>query len=160
MPKKYFWRGINSVQYFLIYRGSLTSIWRREFNIFCPLRNFNRCAKEFCPIGERIFNQSALWFWSAHKEIFIGSQGKFDWPAKILTDSQKDFDHYLLLEFFISALADDFSLEFKWQQVSSSLQDSSQYYAYLPNPSARAGYDTRSIFKRSLTGLNSEFSFS
>ena len=28
------------------------------------------------------------------------------------------------------------------------------------NPSARAGYDTRSIFKRSLTDLNSEFSFS
>ena len=25
------------------------------------------------------------------------------------------------------------------------------------NPSARAGYDTRSIFKRSLSGLNSEF---
>ena len=28
------------------------------------------------------------------------------------------------------------------------------------NPSARAGYDTRSIFKLHLTGLNSEFSFS
>ena len=28
------------------------------------------------------------------------------------------------------------------------------------NPSSRAGYDTSSIFKRSLTGLNSEFSFS
>ena len=28
------------------------------------------------------------------------------------------------------------------------------------NPSARAGYDTRSVFKRSLTGLNSECSFS
>ena len=27
-------------------------------------------------------------------------------------------------------------------------------------PSVRAGYDIRSIFKRSLTGLNSEFSFS
>ena len=27
-------------------------------------------------------------------------------------------------------------------------------------PSAWAGYDTKSIFKRSLTGLNSEFSFS
>ena len=27
------------------------------------------------------------------------------------------------------------------------------------NLSARAGYDTRSIFKRSFTGLNSEFSF-
>ena len=32
--------------------------------------------------------------------------------------------------------------------------------SYLPNPSARAGYDTRLIFKWSLTGLNSEFSFS
>ena len=28
------------------------------------------------------------------------------------------------------------------------------------NPSARAGYDTRSIFKQSLTGLNLEFFFS
>ena len=28
------------------------------------------------------------------------------------------------------------------------------------NPSARTGYDIRSIFKWSLTGLNSEFSFS
>ena len=33
-------------------------------------------------------------------------------------------------------------------------------YPYLPNPSAQAGYDTRSIFKQSLTGLNSEISFS
>ena len=33
-------------------------------------------------------------------------------------------------------------------------------WSYLPNPSARTGYDTRSIFKRSLTGFNSEFSFS
>ena len=32
--------------------------------------------------------------------------------------------------------------------------------SYLPNHSPRAGYDTRSIFKRSLTGLNSELSFS
>ena len=31
------------------------------------------------------------------------------------------------LEFFTSALAYVFSLEFEWQQVSSSLQDSSQY---------------------------------
>ena len=30
----------------------------------------------------------------------------------------------------------------------------------ITNPSAQAGYDTRSIFKRSLTGLNSKFSFS
>ena len=31
------------------------------------------------------------------------------------------------LEFFTWVLADGFSLEFEWQQVSSSLQDSSQY---------------------------------
>ena len=30
------------------------------------------------------------------------------------------------LEFFTSALADSLSLEFEWQVVSSSLQDSSQ----------------------------------
>ena len=30
-------------------------------------------------------------------------------------------------------------------------------YTYLPNPSARAGYETRWFFKRSLTGLNSVF---
>ena len=34
----------------------------------------------------------------------------------------------LIREFFILALADGFPLEFEWQQVSSSLQDSSQYY--------------------------------
>ena len=33
-------------------------------------------------------------------------------------------------------------------------------FTIFTNPSARVGYDTRSIFKRSLTGLNSEFSFS
>ena len=31
----------------------------------------------------------------------------------------------LLWEFFTPSLADDFSLEFEWQQVFSSLQDSS-----------------------------------
>ena len=34
---------------------------------------------------------------------------------------------FTLLEFFTSVLADGFSQEFEWQQVSSSLQDSSQY---------------------------------
>ena len=34
------------------------------------------------------------------------------------------------------------------------------YLTIFTNPSVQVGYDTRSIFKRSLTGLNSEFSFS
>ena len=39
----------------------------------------------------------------------------------------KNYNYYYLtpLEFFPSVLADGFSLEFEWQQVSSSLQDSS-----------------------------------
>ena len=39
-----------------------------------------------------------------------------------------------------------------------AMRKSTRLYLYLPNPSARAGYDTRSIFF--FTGLNSEFSFS
>ena len=38
--------------------------------------------------------------------------------------------------------------------------DWSKIISLFTNPTARAGYDTRSIFKLSLTGLNSEFSFS
>ena len=46
--------------------------------------------------------------------------------------------------------------------IKSAVYHSSikQYYQYYHNPSTRAGYDTRSIFKQSLAGLNSEFSFS
>ena len=36
----------------------------------------------------------------------------------------------------------------------------SDFKIIFANHSARAGYDTRSIFKRSLTGFNSEFAFS
>ena len=43
----------------------------------------------------------------------------------------RNFDCFIILllftEFFIPALANGFSLEFEWQQVFSSLQDSSQY---------------------------------
>ena len=37
-----------------------------------------------------------------------------------------NYYYYYSLEFFSSALVDGFSLESEWQQVSSSLQDSSQ----------------------------------
>ena len=36
-------------------------------------------------------------------------------------------NYFVLCEFFTSVLADGLSLEFEWQQVSSGLQDSSQY---------------------------------
>ena len=44
--------------------------------------------------------------------------------------------------------------------LHTSLLNIQHHKVLFTNPSARAGYDTRSIFKRSLTGLNSEFSFS
>ena len=50
-----------------------------------------------------------------------------------------------------------------WTCVAVSIFYNDNYYTTgtsFTNPSAQAGYDTRSIFKQSLTGLNSEFSFS
>ena len=51
-----------------------------------------------------------------------------------------------------------------WTRVAVSISFDDNHYNHghllFTNHSARAGYDTRSIFKRSLTGLNSEFSFS
>ena len=57
---------------------------------------------------------------------------KFQFLAQFLVDH---LTHSVLLiiiiitppEFFTSVLADGFSMEFEWQQVSSSIQDSSQY---------------------------------
>ena len=46
------------------------------------------------------------------------------------------------------------------KRVCISLSFSFSYIYIYTNSSAQAGYDTRSIFKWSLTGLNSEFSFS
>ena len=40
------------------------------------------------------------------------------------------------------------------------IEQLSSLMIHIYQPSARKGYDTRSLFKRSLTGLNSEFSFS
>ena len=61
----------------------------------------------------------------------------------------------------LSTLAKEFSAAARIMQSSSNeLNTLVSGKVLFTNPSARAGYDTRSIFKRSLTGLNSEFSFS
>ena len=44
--------------------------------------------------------------------------------------------------------------------ISGQIQLRSRVLSIFTNPSARTGYDTRSIFKWSLTSVNSEFSFS
>ena len=46
------------------------------------------------------------------------------------------------------------------EYLAVELTSNTLYICIFTNPSAWAGYDTRSIFKRSLIGLNSEFFFS
>ena len=50
-----------------------------------------------------------------------------DFPGKILGCALLLLLLFTPLEFLTSVLADGYSLEFEWQQVSASLQDSSQY---------------------------------
>ena len=47
----------------------------------------------------------------------------------------------------------------QWGPVPHKANPDTNIYTFT-NPSAQAGYDTRSIFKWSLTGLNSVYSFS
>ena len=54
----------------------------------------------------------------------------------------------------------DFLIETSQRTYIQMPKSAANNLSYLPNPSARAGYDARSIFKRSLTGLNSEFYYS
>ena len=54
----------------------------------------------------------------------------------------------------------DVSLKTFWKQWTIGMGgERGSGISIFTNPSARAGYDTRSSFKRSLAGLNSEFSF-
>ena len=47
-----------------------------------------------------------------------------------------------------------------WLQKGNLKRETEGLLILFTNPSTRAGYDTRSVFKRSLTGLNLKFSFS
>ena len=70
-----------------------------------------------------------------------------------------EFIVFLLLVYFPTVLAREPNL---FYYITDSIEDEKGIHAFIifTNPSARAGYDTRSIFKRSLTCLNSEYSFS
>ena len=65
---------------------------------------------------------------------------------------------YTLLEFFTSALTDGLTLEFEWQQVSSSLQDSSQDSAALSNAVVRI-VSTRPPISKSSRPFNNSFCY-
>ena len=79
------------------------------------------------------------------------------WSLQVALDYSQTTYIYIYVSISASLL-----MQFSVLPRTSFIEGSSpsSYSPYLPNPSARVGYDTRSIFKRSLTGLNSEFSFS
>ena len=97
---------------------------------------------EFC-IRVCFFLVVFLWCLSDSKALQISRT-----PLSILADLQQ-----------CCSLDDlDFLSDYQFLQ---SLFPAQQLVLFIfTNPSARAGYDTRSIFKRSLTGFISEYSFS
>ena len=85
-------------------------VWPRFSDRFLPQNPWEVCASHF-PRRIQCCEFTICFVWSNNSFTFRLAKFKL-----ILTP----------LEFFISVLADVFSLEFEWQQVSSSLQDSSQ----------------------------------
>ena len=115
---------------------------------WCPIDNFSiprllltAFTFDFLPANQsqqQISLESCLFF-------HLGSSCYDDLDFEKLNVSFLFLSLFLSLSFFLSL----------------SLCASNLFLIYLStNPSAQTGYDTRSIFKRGLTGLNSEFFFS
>ena len=88
-----------------------------------------------------------------------------NWNFTIRTNAQhriwpREWDVQTLLRFWGTNELRNLGKTTRPGNSQQQQQQQQRIRSYLPNPSARAGYDTMSIFKRSLTGLNSEFSFS
>ena len=65
--------------------------------------------------------------WQVSLLLFINIMSETSWRTVIIIIIKIIIIIIYSLGFFTSALADGLSLEFEWQQVSSSLYDSSQY---------------------------------
>ena len=121
----------------------------------CPGNGLNHLCIVACPDAYIIFpsscsnyiHQAQVVFFFSHQQRKKGTTFFF-LSSKVLPLMSKPNATFVLF-FFQMSLTNQMLYWFGQVLIS-----------YLPNPSARAGYDTRSIFKRSLTGLSSEFSFS
>ena len=70
----------------------------------------------------------SFFFFVPYYEVWSSGRDYYCYYYYYFTHLEFFYYYYFThLEFFTSALADGISLEFEWQQVSSSLQDSSQY---------------------------------
>ena len=79
---------------------------------------------------------------------------KAGWPARTYIPQLCE-DMGCSSEDLLEAMNDREECTWPWQKFSSSEKNQSMFgfLVLFTNPSARAGYDTRSIFKRSLTGF-------
>ena len=98
-------------------------VWQRLGDPFVSQNHREVCASHFI---EQILGCALFWIIVHIVKFKLLEQ----FPVNHLTHSVVSIPILLLLftllEFFTSVFADGFSLEFEWQQVSSSLQDSSQ----------------------------------
>ena len=76
--------------------------------------------------------------------------------------NETHFFFFMVYENITQAKTENIKRALLESSSESEHETNENFYQFIlfTNPSARAGYDTRSIFKQSLTGLNSEFSFS
>ena len=114
------------------------------------------------PKSSRIQKKIIRAFKSLGFKIEVSSNNKIanflDVTLNLSNNTYKPFlktDHY---PSYINVNSNQQEAIIKW--VPKAVKMRIRRLSYLPNPSARAGYDTRSMFKRSLTGFNSEFAFS
>ena len=109
------------------------------------------------------FKLDQSWKWEMYGNIaswtsavfFLLWHQRFDMGAGVLQwDTLTQYLFIIDLDYVLRTSVD------RIKENSFTLKKNKKQAILFTNPSARAGYDTRSIFKRSLTGLNSEFSFS
>ena len=103
------------------------------------------------PVLTFSFAQSIHWFCLFH--LLCQYTGSVFFTNHVIT---------LVLSFFTRHVNIPVCSVLLWSNNATTQQcwDYSFYHIIFTNRSTQAGYDTRSISKRSLTGLNSEFSFS
>ena len=141
--------------------------WRRTFYLSkspYPIGNGLWCCKSFIDLEN---TTTYFWFDTA---LEGGHDTEIKWMVFFFNHISDfiPFFIYWLSSFSLSPMIfNDFATQHDFIFLTDYYRAIISYFSSFPiilmlftNPSARAGYDTRSIFKWSLTGLNSEFSFS
>ena len=128
--------------------GNCVEVWPYEQMVYAQLRI---CSKEWDA-------QTLLGFWNSNVSPNLGQTTRSynnQQPKKKKKKKKKEKEKRTcrVVDFAVSAVH-------RVKLKGSEKRINTSTLILFTNPSARGGYDTRSIFKQSSTGLNSEFSFS